>query len=82
MEESINEILDQIIREGVPRSVSEKIEESRKILEGSGSLREKNSEIISILDEISEDVDLSPTARAEVWNAISSLSALEREKKI
>ncbi|MFH1978140.1 MAG: UPF0147 family protein [Candidatus Aenigmatarchaeota archaeon] len=67
-------MLDQIIKDrGVPRNIRETLEESIQILNGSESMSEKVSYIISLLDDASNDTNLSSYTRINIWNLISTL---------
>ncbi len=62
---------------GVPKNVKNSIEESLDILRKDDKSNEKISEAASILDEISNDPNLSVYSRTVLWDAISKLEALK-----
>jgi len=75
---TILELLRQIIQDrGVPRNIRTALEDSLRILETGGPKEEKLSYIISALDEISSDPNLSVSARTKIWSVVS---ALEKER--
>ena len=62
---------------GVPKNVKSNIEESLEILKKDDSKNEKIAEAASILDEISNDPNLSVYSRTVLWDAISKLEVLK-----
>ena len=62
---------------GVPKNVKSNIEESLEILRKDDSKNEKIAEAASILDEISNDPNLSVYSRTVLWDAISKLEVLK-----
>jgi len=76
----ISELLEDILRDrGVPRNIKSSIEESIKILNSKDPEEQKIATIISILDEASNDPNLSPHARTKIWNMVSVLESLKNE---
>lgn len=74
------ELLEDIMRDrGVPRNVKSSIEESINSLKG-----EKESEnvristVISVLDESSNDPNISLYARTKIWDVVSKLEELNK----
>lgn len=57
----------------VPRNVRQKIEETITILNKEDELSIKVSKALHFLEEISDDVNLQPYTRTQVWNIISIL---------
>lgn len=75
----IIDMLQGIARDrGVPKNVKTSIEESLDILNGNGSDEEKIAYIISVLDEASNDPNISAHARTMVWSAVSFLEGLKK----
>ncbi|MCK4335174.1 MAG: UPF0147 family protein [Candidatus Aenigmarchaeota archaeon] len=74
------ELLEDIMRDrGVPRNVKSSIEKSINSLKG-----EKESEnvristVISVLDESSNDPNISLYARTKIWDVVSKLEELNK----
>ncbi len=75
----INGLLEDIMKDrGVPRNIKSSIEESIKILNSKDPEEEKIATIISILDEASNDPNLSPHARTKIWNMVSVLESFKK----
>ncbi|MBN1896185.1 MAG: UPF0147 family protein [Candidatus Aenigmarchaeota archaeon] len=71
-------LLEAVVKDrGVPKNVKNSIEESLEILRKDDKNNEKISEAASILDEISNDPNLSVYSRTVLWDAISKLEALK-----
>ncbi|UCD07016.1 MAG: UPF0147 family protein [Candidatus Aenigmatarchaeota archaeon] len=78
-DERISKLLEDIMNDrGVPRNIKSSIEESIKILNSKDPEEEKIATIISILDEASNDPNLSPHARTKIWNMVSVLESLKK----
>ena len=72
--DSIMGLLQQIVIDrGVPRNVKTSIEESIKLLESGCPESEKYSSLISLLDDASNDPNISIPARTNIWNLVSIL---------
>ena len=65
---------------GVPKNIKNSIEESIKVFNGKASSEEKIAHIISILDEASNDPNISPHTRTLIWNVVSALEEMKNEK--
>jgi len=77
MDEVIN-LLESVLNDrGVPRNVKENIEEGLAMLKKPGAGGVQVAEAASILDEVSNDPNLSVYGRTVLWNAISRLEALK-----
>jgi len=77
--DEINDLLEDILNDrGVPRNIKASIEESIKILKGKDPDEQKIATIISILDEASNDPNLSPHARTKIWNMVSVLESIKK----
>ena len=72
------ELLEDIMKDrGVPRNVKAAIEESiRNIKAENESESVKISTLISILDDASNDNNISFYARTKIWDAVSKLEEL------
>lgn len=73
----INEIIEMLQKittdRGVPRNIKGSIEESIRMLQDNSNSTEKLSSIISILDEASNDPNISIPARTHIWNVVLML---------
>jgi uncharacterized protein (UPF0147 family) len=77
--DEINDLLEDILNDrGVPRNIKVSIEESIKILKNKDPDEQKIATIISILDEASNDPNLSPHARTKIWNMVSVLESMKK----
>ena len=75
----IENLLQEILNDrGVPRNIKSSIEESISILGNKDPEDQKIATIISILDEASNDPNLSPHARTKIWNMVSVLETANR----
>ncbi len=75
----IENLLQEILNDrGVPRNIKSSIEESIGILGNKDPEDQKIATIISILDEASNDPNLSPHARTKIWNMVSVLETANR----
>ena len=70
---SLSEIRDDV---AVPRNVRTKIESIISTLNEDIELSIKINKTLNELDEISNDVNLQPYTRTQIWNAISLLEKL------
>jgi len=77
----IDMLQDIAMDRGVPKNVKNSIEESLNILNGNGSDEEKIAYIISVLDEASNDPNISAHARTMVWNVVSFLESLNNDNQ-
>ena len=72
------EVLEGIVRErGIPRNIKGAIEELMGVLEKRDFVEDKVSYVISVLDEVVDDPNLSQAARLQIWNAVSVLEGLK-----
>jgi uncharacterized protein (UPF0147 family) len=77
--EMINDLLKEILEDrGVPRNIKASVEESIGILKNKDPEEQKVATIISILDDASNDPNLSPHARTKIWNMVSVLESLKK----
>jgi len=68
----VNDILEEI-KEIVPKNLKDKVEEIINLLNENAPFSLKVSKVSSMLDEISEDVNINPYVRTRIWNVISLL---------
>jgi uncharacterized protein (UPF0147 family) len=72
-------LLEDILGDhGVPRNIKNSINESLMILNGKASSEEKVASVVSILDEASNDPNLSMHTRTYIWNIVSVLEGLQK----
>jgi len=64
------------IERGVPNNVRGSLQEAVEILNDKKSEQERISSVISILDEATNDSNVSPHIRTRMWNLVSSLEAM------
>ncbi|MBN2042903.1 MAG: UPF0147 family protein [Candidatus Aenigmarchaeota archaeon] len=74
------ELLEGILNDrGVPRNIKSSIEESMSTLnDPEESENVKLSTVISILDDASNDPNISLYARTKMWDVVSKLEELNR----
>jgi hypothetical protein len=74
------DLLEDIMKDrGVPRNVKNSIEESMESLKDSNeSENVRISTVISVLDEASNDPNLSLYARTKIWDVVSKLEGLNK----
>lgn len=79
----ISEYMDEILKDNsVPRNVKKTVSEAKqKIEEGKEELTVRLSSAIYLLDEISNDINMQPYTRTEIWNLISVLERIKEEGK-
>ena len=77
MDEVINLLESALTDRGVPRNVKENIEEGLTTLKKPDANSVQIAEAASILDEVSNDPNLSVYGRTVLWDAISKLEALK-----
>ncbi len=80
-DETISQIKQQITillnDTSVPRNVKAALEEAKKALEGEGSYGVRASTATYKIDEISNDINLSPYARTVIWSILSMLESIK-----
>ncbi len=80
VETAINLLRDILNDRGVPRNVKSSIEESIEMLQNEKETEKvRISAAISILDEASNDPNISLYARTKIWDVVSKLEELNRE---
>ncbi len=79
-DKEVANLLEEIIQDrGVPRNIKNSISESLNILNGTASNEEKIASVISILDEASNDPNLSMYTRTHIWSIVSVLESLQQK---
>jgi len=77
MEEVIH-LLDNILNDrGVPKNVKESVEESLQMLRSGSDNDVKVAEAAAVLDDVSNDPNLTSYGRTLLWNAITKLEELK-----
>jgi len=73
------ELLEDIMNDrGVPRNVKSSIEQTMNELKDEKETDVRISTFISILDDASNDPNLSLYARTKIWDAVSKLEELNK----
>ncbi len=76
--EEVVTLLENVLNDrGVPKNVKANIEEGLDILKKPEANAIRIAEAASILEEVSNDPNLSVYARTVLWDAISKLEALK-----
>jgi len=68
--EALNELEADI---NIPKNIKTKLQEIIDILEEDTELSIKISKVLNELDEISNDANLEPFTRTQIWNIVSML---------
>lgn len=77
----LTELIQGIIDDrGVPRRIKDTLSESLPLLERAQLWEENIAHLISLLDDVSANPNLSMTARTHIWNIVSALEQ-ERNRK-
>ncbi|HIH31958.1 TPA: hypothetical protein HA235_04585 [Candidatus Woesearchaeota archaeon] len=80
LQENINEILKALASlkedESVPKNIRAKIEEIIVILNEDSDISGKVGKSLHTLDEVSEDLNIQPFIRTQIWNITSMLEKL------
>lgn len=75
--EEVIETMNELLTDNtVPKNVKQKLELIIKSLQQQGDLSLQVNKALSILEEISEDVNLQPYTRTQIWNLVSMLETL------
>lgn len=75
--QSIIETLEELEGDNtVPRNIKIKIGEIVKILKQEDEISIKINKALSELDEISDDSNLQPYTRTQIWNVVSALEMI------
>ena len=80
VEEQVKDIIEQLSDlledNTVPRNVKGKVQTIINYLNESADLSLKVNKALNILDEISDDNNIQPYTRTQIWNFVSMLEAL------
>ena len=71
--EDVIEMMEEMKEEGVPKNVSEEIDQIIECLKSTTEDSTKINKVLSILDEVANDANLAPHARTQFWNVSSML---------
>lgn len=72
--DEVSELIQGIIMDhGVPQSIRTTLEESLSLLNSMQEDQEKICHLISVLDDASENPNLSMNARTHIWSIVSAL---------
>ena len=74
----INDLIKILENRGVPRNIKLSLEDSINTINNLESEDEKISCIISVLDDASNDPNLSSYARTQIWNMVSVLEEMKK----
>lgn len=75
----IIDLLNAVVADrSIPRSIKSTIEKSMGVLNASCSQEEKISNIISVLDDVSNDPNVSAYVRTQIWSIVSMLEGYNR----
>jgi hypothetical protein len=75
-------LLETIINDRtVPKNIRKAAEDSKTVINGSGTLELKISTTIHTLDEITNDPNMPVYTRTQIWNVVSMLEQSRRELK-
>ena len=76
-------MLEEILNDrGVPRNIKASLEDSIKILNGTGPEEEKIAHVTSMLDDASTDPNVSAHTRTRIWNVVSTLEEINNHKAL
>lgn len=75
--QSILEVLGELEQDNtVPRNIKNKIGEVIKILKQDEELSIRINKALSELDEVSDDSNMQPYTRTQIWNVVSALEMI------
>jgi len=79
--QAVIEMLEEILNDrGVPRNIKSSLEDSIRILNGTGAEEEKIAHVTSMLDDASTDPNVSAHTRTRIWNVVSTLEEINNHK--
>lgn len=76
--QAIIDVLHEVIEDGsVPKNVKQKVENAIKTLsDSSDNISVRVNKVLNDLDEISDDANMQPYTRTQLWNISSMLEKL------
>ncbi len=79
IQEQINQIIETLIQLSedttVPKNVRSKIEKAVQVLNEDTELSLKIDKALQLMDDISNDTNIQPYTRTQIWNVVSLLEA-------
>ena len=80
--EEVIELMDEVINDtGVPRNIRKTVEDAKKKIQENADVTNL-SMAIYLLDDISNDINMPPHTRTEIWTIISEIEALKEKAKL
>lgn len=81
--DALVELMDAVIEDrSVPRNIRAAVEAAKgKVLEHGEEMGVKTTTAIYELDDISNDINMPPHTRTEIWNIISELERIKESRK-
>jgi uncharacterized protein len=80
-EDDINEVIEVLSEllddNTVPRNIKGKIETTLHSLKEKGDKSLRVNKALSVLEEISDDNNIQPYTRTQIWNVVSMLESLD-----
>ena len=75
--EDIITVLSELLEDNtVPKNIKQKIESIIRLLREESEMSLKQSKALNLLDEISDDNNIQPYTRTQIWNISSMLESL------
>jgi uncharacterized protein (UPF0147 family) len=76
------ELMEEVINDtGVPRNIRKTVEEAKNKIQEKADVTNL-SMAIYLLDDISNDINMPPHTRTEIWTIISEIEALKEKAKL
>lgn len=60
----------------VPKNIKDKVQRTLEALQGNGDLSIKVDKALQALDEVSDDINIQPYTRTQIWNIVSMLEKI------
>lgn len=77
--QEVNELIDALVGDvSVPKNIRKKLEEAKQRLQSSDELNVKVSAAIYLIESISDDINMPPHARTQIWAIVSTLESTKR----
>jgi uncharacterized protein (UPF0147 family) len=75
-------LMDKVINDTmVPRNVRSAVAEAKKIIQQKGDLSVRVSKAVYEIEKVSDEPNMMPHTRTDLWNILSALEALKSGKK-
>lgn len=71
--ESMQELLEDPV---VPKNVKSKVENAMKSLKDKTDIKLRVNKALDELDDVSDDINIEPYTRSQIWNLVSALESL------